>query len=327
MSDPGKKVEKEFGLDMGMNEALERFSRVTKDEIGDSDNLPGIVPNGELEIVSFRGAEIRRVCHNDEWWYSVEDLVGAIVGTDRASKYWTDLKTKLTDSEGFFELSDFIGKLPLAGADGRRRPAEVATTETLFRIIQSISSPKAEPIKRWLARVGYERIQEWQNPEIAIKRAIATYQAQGRTDDWIEKRIRSIVVRKELTAEWQRRGVKDGKEYATLTNTISQETFGMHTERHKMLKGLAKAHSLRDHMSDMELVLTMLGETATKQVAQTKDAQGFSQNFHAAVAGGRIAGNARKEIERASGKPVVTSENFLGSRSRQADPEKLTKKD
>jgi hypothetical protein len=326
MSDPGKKVEKDFHLDMPMDEALERFSKVTKEEIEETGQLPALVPDGELEAIPFKGAEIRRVCHNDEWWYSISDVIGALVGTDRPVKYWTDLKTKLTDKEGFFELSDKIGKLPLPGADGKNRLSEVATPETLFRIIQSISSPKAEPFKRWLAKVGYERIQEWQDPEIAIKRAILAYQIQGRSDDWIEKRIRSIVVRKELTNEWKKRGVKEGVEYAMLTNAISQEAFGMHTENHKKLKGLQKGHNLRDHMTDMELILQMLGETSTKQIASHRDASGYSQNFHAAVAGGKIAGTARKEIERETGKRVVTSKNFLGKDERTADPHKLTKK-
>jgi hypothetical protein len=149
-----------------------------------------------------------------------------VIGTDRPIKYWNDLKTKLIDKEGFSELSDKIGKLPLPGADGKNRLSEVATPETLFRIIQSIASPKAEPFKRWLARVGYERIQEWQDPEIAIKRAILAYQIQGRSDDWIEKRIRSIVVRKELTAEWKKRGVKESPEYAMLTIDIPESTSG-----------------------------------------------------------------------------------------------------
>jgi len=200
-----KKLDQAFGLDMSMEEALQRFTRVTKEEIeAAASALPEAVPEGELEIVTFQKSSIRRSLHNGEWWYSIVDFVGAITGTDRASKYWTDLKAKLTDKEGFFELSDFIGKLPMPSADGKARPTEVATTETLLRIIQSISSPRAEPAKRWLARVGYERIQEWQDPEIGIKRAILTYQIQGRSDDWIEKRVRSIVVRKELTAEWKR---------------------------------------------------------------------------------------------------------------------------
>jgi DNA-damage-inducible protein D len=319
-----RKFDEAFGLDMPMDEALQRFSRVTREELQATGSDGETIPEGSLETVSFQKATIRRVLHSGEWWYSIVDFVGAIVGTDRASKYWNDLKTKLTDDEGFFELSDYIGKLPMTAADGKTRPAEVATTETLFRIIQSVNSPKADPIKRWLARVGYERIQEWQDPEIGIKRAIATYQVQGRTDDWIEKRIRSIVVRKELTSEWRRRGVQEGKEYAMLTNTISQETFGTHTEGHKRIKGLAKQHNLRDHMNDLELILTMLGETSTKEIAKQRDAQGFYPNHRAAKAGGEIAGSARKQIETQTGRKVVTPTNFLGRSKRTADPENLT---
>jgi hypothetical protein len=320
------KITDKLGFGRPMQEAVERFKEITKAELEAEKRIAPPVVDGELDLIAFRGAEIRRVCHNDEWWYSITDVIGALVGTERSSKYWADLKTKLTDEEGFFELSDEIGKLPLPGADGKNRPAEVATPETLFRIIQSIPSPKAEPIKRWLAKVGYERIQEWQDPEIAIKRAILAYQIQGRSNDWIETRIRSIVARKELTSEWQQRGVQEGEQYARLTNVISQTTFGIPTQKHKMVKGLAKGHQLRDHMTNMELILTMLGETSTKEIAQQRDAQGFSENFHAAAAGGKIAGSARRQIEQETGRPVVSGQNFLGAAKRQADPERLTKK-
>jgi hypothetical protein len=317
--------EKEFGLDVPLDEAIERFARVTKEELDNvaQNGLPA-VPNGELELVPFKKDSIRRVCHNDEWWWSIVDVVGALTGTERARKYWSDLKTKMIEKEGFSELSDEIGQLPMPGADGKMYRTDVATTETLLRIIQSISSPRVEPLKRWLARVGYERIQEAQDPEVLIKRAIIHYQVAGRSDDWIEKRIRSIVARKELTAEWKRRGVQEGVEYATLTNIISERTFGMHTERHKKLKGL-KAQNLRDHMTDLELILTMLGETSTKEIAQQRDAQGFYENSRAAADGGGIAGGARKQIEAQTGRKVVSSQNFLGRAQRTADPQRLTK--
>lgn len=276
-----KKYDKAFGLDMSMDEALHRFSRVTKEEIAEAaGHRPAAVPDGELELVPFKRESIRRVFHNDEWWYSIVDVVGALTGTDRARRYWSDSKTILIDKEGFFELSEEIGQLPLPGTDGKMYRTDVVTTETLLRIVQSIPSPKVEPMKRWLARVGYERIQEAQDPEILIKRAILHYQVAGRTDEWIERRIRSIVARKELAAEWKKRGVQEGMEYAMLTNIISEGTFGMHTERHKRLKGL-KAQNLRDHMTDLELVLTMLGETSTKEITKERDAQGFSQNSRA----------------------------------------------
>jgi len=323
MSDD-KKFDKEFGLDITMEEALERFARVTKDDLAEAGGAGSTsIPNGELELVPFKKDAIRRVCHNDEWWYSIVDVVGALTGTDRARKYWSDLKAKLIDKEGFLELSDEIGQLPMPGADGKMYRTDVATTETLLRIIQSISSPRVEPLKRWLARVGCERIQEAQDPEILIKRAILHYQVAGRSDDWIDRRIRSIVARKELTAEWRKRGVQEGVEYATLTNIISEQTFGMHTQRHMRIKGL-KSQNLRDHMTDLELVLTMLGETSTKEIATERDAQGFYQNSRAAADGGGIAGSARKQIEAQTGKKVVSPQNFLGATKRVADAQQLT---
>ena len=199
-----------------------------------------------------------------------------------------------------------IGQLPLPGADAKLYPTDVASAETLFRIIQSIPSPRAEPFKRWLARVAYERIQEIQNPEIAIKRAILTYQLQGRSDDWIEKRIRTIVARKELTSEWKKRGVKEGQEYAVLTNVISEHTFGIGSKDHKRVKGL-KTQNLRDHMTDLELIFTMLGEKSTTEIAKTRDAQGFNKNLGAARAGGSVAGVARVQLASASYHPRASS--------------------
>lgn len=324
MSDENN-IEEEFGLDMSMDEALQRFSRVTKEGLAGEKNLPAKIPDGELELVPFKKDGIRRVCHNDEWWYSIVDVVTALTGSDRGRKYWSDLKSKMIEKEGFSELSDEIGQLPMPGADGKMYRTDVATAETVLRIIQSISSPRAEPFKRWLARVGYERIQEAQDPEILIKRAIMHYTVQGRSDDWIEKRIRGIVARKELTAEWKKRGVSEGKEYAALTNTISEHTFGVGVERHKRVKGLS-SQNLRDHMTDMELILTMLGETSTKAIAEQKDAQGFYQNFDAARDGGDIAGSARKQIENKTGKPVVSSRNYLAPRKAASTLPLRTKK-
>lgn len=313
-------IDEKFGLNMSMDEALERFGKVTKEELdAAASSVPAMVPDGELELVPFKKEAIRRVCHNDEWWYSVVDVVTALTGSDRGRKYWSDLKAKMTEKEGFSELSDEIGQLPMPSADGKMRQTDVATAETILRIIQSISSPKAEPFKRWLARVGYERIQEAQDPEVLIKRAILHYSAQGRTDDWIEKRIRSMVARKELTAEWKKRGVTESKDFAMLSNIISENTFGVGVERHKGIKGL-KSQNLRDHMTDMELILTMLGETSTKEIAVKRDAQGLYSNAQAARAGGDIAGSARKQIEVQTGQKVVSSHNFLGSK-RPADPQ------
>ena len=315
MSDEDE-IEGEFGLNMSMDEALQRFGRVTKEEIAKQSNVPALVPDGELELVPFKKDGIRRQMHNDEWWYSIIDVVTALTGSDRGRKYWSDLKTKMVEKEGYSELSDEIGQLPMPSGDGKLRQTDVATAETILRIIQSVSSPRAEPFKRWLARVGYERIQEAQDPEILIKRAIMHYQVQGRSDDWIEKRVRGIVARKELTAEWKKRGIKDG-DYAQLSNVISQETFGVGVKRHKEIKGL-KSQNLRDHMTDMELILTMLGETSTKQIAEQRNAHGLYKNFEAAKDGGSIAGSARKQLEEKTGQKVVSKQNFLGkSKSEQ----------
>jgi prophage antirepressor-like protein len=271
-----------------------------------------LIPEGELQICQFAGKEIRKVCHNDEWFFSIVDVIEALADTNRPAAYWNDLKTKLAQNEGFKGLYDKIEKLPLAGKDGVKRPSEMGNTETVFRVIQSIPSQKAEPFKQWLAKVGYERIQEHQNPSIAIKRAICDYQLQGRNMEWIEARLRTLVSRKELTDEWHARGVNDNWEYGALTDTISKESFGKSTKDHKAYKGLGKNHSLRDNMTEMELILTMLGETSTKQIARHKDAKGFEQNKSAAKSGGRIAGNARKELEEQTGQSVLSKENKLG---------------
>lgn len=319
-----KNYDKTFGVDMPVEEAKERFGAATLEELAETD-MPSddLVPDGQLEIAIFKGKEIRRVLHDGEWVFSIVDVIAAITDTDRPSGYWTDLKAKLARSEGFSELYDNIGKLPLPGADGKMRPTEVANTELLFRIIQSVPSPKAEPIKRWLAKVGFERIQETQDPELAIKRAILTYQLQGRSDDWIEKRVRSIVSRKELTREWQKRGASEDKDYAILSNIISEETFGVGVKRHKDLKGLS-SQNLRDHMTDLELILTMLGETSSTTITRQRDAKGVYELGRAAKAGGAIAGGARKQIEAETGQKVVSPSNFLGSRRREADPVRLT---
>lgn len=319
-----RKYDEALGLDMPFGEALRRFGAVTKEELAEAGE-PGtdLVPDGQLEIVAFKDKEIRRVCHDGEWMFSVVDVVAALTDSDRPSGYWTDLKSKMAKNEGFDELYDNIGKLPMPSADGKLRPTEVANTETLFRIIQSVPSPKAEPVKRWLAKVGFERIQEIQDPELGIKRSILTYQLQGRSDDWIEKRVRSIVANKELNREWQRRGVSEREEFAMLTNVVAQETFGVGVARHKRIKGLS-SQNLRDHMTDLELILTMLGETSAKTIAQQRDTHGLSENAVAARAGGAVAGNARKQIERETGNKVVSPSNFLGSRKRAADPVRLT---
>lgn len=270
-----------------------------------------IAYEGECQLALFKQKEIRRQFHDNEWYFSVTDIISAITESERPRQYWHDLKRQLAEKEGYTELYDKIVQLKMPGPDGKLYLTDAANVETVFRLIQSIPSPKAEPFKRWLARVGYERIEEFQNPEIAVKRAILNWQIQGRTDDWIEARLRSIVVRHELTAEWASRGISEGYEYGLLTNIISKETFNLDTNGHKRLKGLPKSQNLRDHMTDFELVLTMLGEKSTAAIAQTSDAKGLDQNKTAARSGGRVAGNARKELEEQLGQSVVSKENFL----------------
>ena len=279
------------------------------------------------EGLPFDETALRKERHNGEVVFSVVDIIGALVGGHRARKYWSDLKRKLVEKEGFSQLSEKIGQLPMVSHDGRNRLTDVANVETVLRIIQSIPSPRVEPLKQWLARVGYERLQETINPEMAVKRAIAAYQAQGRSDDWIEKRLRTIVVRKELTNEWKARGISDGREYASLTNIIAVETFeGITTAGHKAIKGLGPNQSLRDHMTDLELIFTMLAEKSTVEIAKARDAQDFKENAGAARAGGRLAGEARTKLEKETKQGVVSPNNHLGNRTRAADPQQLTKR-
>lgn len=264
----------------------------------------------------FRDSQIRRVFHQNEWWYSVVDIIAALTDSDRPSKYWSDLKKHLEDEGN--QPSDYIGQLKMPAEDGKLRDTDAVKTEDVLRIVQSIPSKKAEPFKRWLARVGYERIQESQNPEIGIKRAILNYKIQGYPNDWIDARVRTILSRKELTDEWQQRGVKPGVEYGMLTDEISKGTFGIKTQQHKSIKGLSKAHNLRDHMTDMELILTMLGEKSTSQIARAIDAQGFEENKLAASAGGDVAGSARQNLEKQlGGRTVVSGTNYLDPKTQE----------
>jgi hypothetical protein len=267
------------------------------------------------KIAVFKGKQVRKTLHNNEWWFSVIDVIEALTGNERPRKYWNDLKLKLI-KEGYIEVSEKIGQLKLQAPDGKLRLTDCANTETLFRIIQSIPSPKAEPFKRWLAKVGYERVQEIENPELASQRARALYKAKGYSDGWIEKRLRSIAIRDELTDEWKGRGVKEDLEFAILTADISKATFGLTPSQYKDLKGL-KRQNLRDHMNDLELIFSMLGEAATTEITRKDDAQGFIENQIAAVEGGTIAGNARKQLEAKTGKPVVSSRNYLGLAARK----------
>jgi DNA-damage-inducible protein D len=268
------------------------------------------------QIALFRGKEIRKTLHDNEWWFSIIDVVEALTGNERPRKYWNDLKKKLI-KEGYTEVSEKIGQLKLQAVDGKNYLTDCANTETIFRIVQTIPSPKAEPFKRWLAKVGYERIQEIEDPELATKRTRTLYKAKGYPDDWIEKRMRSIAIREELTDEWNNRGVAEQKDYAILTAEISKAAFGITPSEYKKLKGIQR-QNLRDHMNDLELIFSMLGEAATTEITRNRDTQGFDENKQAAIEGGSVAGTARKELESKSGKKVVSKENYL--------PEKTKKK-
>lgn len=264
------------------------------------------------DIKLFESRQVRAEWSDDEqkWYFSVIDAVTILTGSERPRKYWSDLKKKLTQ-EGYAEVSEKIGHLKMVAPDGKMRVTDVADTETLLRIIQSIPSPKAEPFKRWLAKVGYERLQEIENPELAMPRMRALYKAKGYSDEWIEKRMRGIAVRDELTGEWKQRGVKEGREYAILTAEISKAAFGMTPSEYRQFKSLEKpSDNLRDHMTDLELIFTMLGEASTTEIARTRAAQGFDENKDAAVQGGTVAGNAREELEKKSGRRVLSRQNF-----------------
>ena len=261
----------------------------------------------ESHIAVFRGKGIRNAIHNNEWWFSIVDVIEVLTGSERPRRYWNDLKKKVLQ-EGYGELSEKIGQLKMQSPDGKFYETDCANTETIFRIIQSIPSPKAEPFKRWLAKVGYERVQEIEDPERGSKRTRALYKAKGYSDDWVEKRMRGIAIREELTDEWKKRKVKEEQEYAILSAEIAKAAFGVTPDEHKQLKGL-KRQNLRDHMSDLELIFSMLGEAATTEITRVDDAQGFDQNKRAARKGGEVAGTARKDLEQKTGKRVVSSEN------------------
>jgi hypothetical protein len=263
------------------------------------------------KIAVFKGKQVRKTLHNNEWWFSITDVIEALTENERPRKYWNDLKTKLF-KEGYTQVSEKIGQLKLQAPDGKLRLTDCTNTETLFRIIQTIPSPKAEPFKRWLAKVGYERVQEIEDPELATKRTRALYKAKGYSDDWIEKRMRGIAIREELTEEWKNRGVLNDPEYAILTAEISKAAFGLTSGQYKKLKGL-KRENLRDHMNDLELIFSMLGEAATTEITRVHDAQGFVESKQAAVKGGEVASKARKDLEAKTGKRVVSRRNYLQS--------------
>ena len=259
------------------------------------------------KIAIFRGKTVRRIIHKNEWWFVVEDVVLALTDTANPKDYINKLRRRDKElSKGYGQI---VHTLSVETSGGRQK-MNCATTEGIFRIIQSIPSPKAEPFKRWLARVGYERIQEIEDPELATKRTRALYKAKGYSDAWIEKRMRGIEIRETLTDEWQKRKIREKKEYAILTAEISKATFDMTPSEYKRFKRLQR-ENLRDHMDDLELIFSMLGEAATTEITKTKDAQGFDENQQTARAGGSVAGKARRDLESKTGRKVSTKENYL----------------
>ncbi|MFH0752232.1 MAG: Bro-N domain-containing protein [archaeon] len=268
-------------------------------------------------LVVFQDRKIRRIRHNNEWYYSVIDIIAVLTEQDdfqTARKYWNKLSQRLREEES--EVVTNCHQLKLLSPDGKSRETDCANTKSLFRIIQSVPSKKAEPLKLWLAQVGYERVQEIEDPELAQKRMKEIYKAKGYSEEWIEKRVRGIAVRDELTDEWKKRGVFEGKDYAILTAEISQATFDMTPIEYKKFKGLQK-ENLRDHMDDIELILTMLGEATTTRFTRERNSKEFPHLKKDAKDGGDVAGSTRKDIEQKLGKGVVTNDNFLETSEKQ----------
>ena len=263
--------------------------------------------NGSIQL--FEDQKIRTAwdAEKEEWYFSIIDVISVLTGTANPRRYWSDLKRKLK-AEGANELYEKIVQLKMLSSDGKRYKTDVANTEQLLRIIQSIPSPKAEPFKAWLAMVGKERIEETIDPEQAIDRALDTYLKKGYSEEWIHQRHLAIRIRNELTDEWKKRGVQKGKEYAILTDEISRAWSGMTTGQYKRLKGLTK-ENLRDNMTDLELVLTMLAEASTTDISKTAKPQTFEENKQVAKRGGKVAGIARQALEAETGKPVITEKN------------------
>ncbi len=262
------------------------------------------------EAIVFENTKIRRVLHNGEWFFSVVDVVKVLSESKNPRNYWSMLKSR--ELENGIQLSTNCVQLKMVSSDKKSYITDCANKRGIFRIIQSIPSKKAEPFKLWLAKVGSERIEEIENPELLQERAKEYYEVKGYPKDWINKRLRGIAIRQSLTDEWKKRGIIENPEYAILTNEISKATFGISVKNHKKVKGLntkLKNESLRDNMTDLELIFSMLGEASTTEIARNRDVYGFFDNFSAAVDGGKIAGDARKNLEKKSGRKIVSSKN------------------
>ena len=274
----------------------------------------------ETKIVIFKNKEIRKTFYKNEWWFSVIDVIEALTDSVNPRDYWFKMKIRVKEEDGF-QLSTICRQLKLVATDGKKRATDCANTEGIFRLIQSIPSPKAEPFKRWLAKVGYERVQEIENPELASKRTRMLYKLKGYSDDWIEKRMRGIAIREELTDEWKNRGANENRDYEILTAEISKATFGITPVQYKKLKNL-KRENLRDHMDDFELIFAMLGERSTTEIHRTENSKGVPKLKSDAKAGGKIAGDARKQLEKRLGRSVVSKKNYI----KATESKKLSKR-
>ncbi len=275
------------------------------------------------KIAVFQRQEVRKQLHNGEWWFVINDVIAALTDSTDPARYLRNLRARDEDLAKLFVepvekgASQFETPLSLFfGTPGGKQKLPCWNTEGIFRLVQSIPSKKAEPFKRWLARTGYERIQEIENPELAQKRMKALYRAKGYDDDWIERRVRGIAIRQELTDEWDKRGVEGQRDYAILTAEISKATFGITPSEYKKLKGL-KRENLRDHMSDLELLFTQLGEASTTEIVRTNDARGLTENKDAAKRGGAVAGTAREQLEQETGRNVINNRNFLPNQGKK----------
>ncbi len=264
-----------------------------------------------LETIPFDSSKIRKTWYKEQWYFSIVDVIGVLTDSPIPRTYWSKLKAKILAESGN-QLNPNWVQLKMLSTDGKIYKTDATNTEGILRIVMSVPSPKAEPLKLWLAQTGYERIQETENPELGFERMKAVYRAKGYTEEWIKERMNSIQARNKLTDEWSKRGVKEGQEFGILTAIIAKETFDVTPSEHKEIKGLTKpSQNLRDHMTDLELVLMTLGEVLTRTETIKNDAQGFNENAKTAKRGGSIAGKARVMIEEETGKKVVSKENFL----------------
>ncbi len=273
--------------------------------------------NKENKIVVFGDKKIRRAWYKDEWWFSVVDIVEVLTDSAKPRDYWYRMKKRESDESGV-QLSTDCRQLKLESQDGKKYATDCANTEIMFRIIQSIPSKKAEPFKKWLAKVGYERVQEIENPELAQERMKQIYEQKGYSKDWIDKRLRGIAIRQNLTDEWKERGLTKSQDYAILTAEISKATFGMTPSEYKDHKGLTKKNeNLRDHMTDLELIFNMLGEKATTEISSQEKPKGFEANRKVAKRGGNVGKTAREALEKETKKSVISDENYLDSSENQ----------